>query len=69
MSTPNPRRVVLFEGPHHRRVEHLAGFHAELEALDPDPTDQIFPAGEQAEPWPLRAVFVETGRADIDTEL
>jgi len=28
-----------------------------------------FLAGEQAEPWPLRAVFVETGRSDINTEL
>src|SRR5215469_5956226 len=27
---PHPRRVVLFERPDHRRVEHLAGFHAEF---------------------------------------
>ena len=31
--------------------------------------NEILPAGEQAEARALRAVFVETGRADIDAEL
>jgi hypothetical protein len=43
--------------------------HPELEAFRSDQTDQILPAGEQAEPWPLRAVFVETGRSEIGAEL
>jgi hypothetical protein len=59
----------LLEGPHHRWVEHLAGLHAELESFHPDPTDQILPAGEEAKARPQRAVFVETGRAEIDSEL
>jgi hypothetical protein len=66
---PNSRGVVLFKRPHHGRVEHLPGFHAELEALHSDPTNQILPAGEQAEPWPFGAVFVETGGSEIDAEL
>jgi hypothetical protein len=45
-----------------------AGFHAELEAFHPDPADQSF-LRRAGQPGPLRAVFVETGRADIDTEL
>src|SRR6476659_3605472 len=32
------------------------------------PTRSFLPAS-RAEPWPLRPVFVETGRSDINTEL
>jgi hypothetical protein len=35
----------------------------------PDPTDQILPAGEEAKARPHRAVFIETGRAEIHSEL
>ena len=38
---PHPRRIVLFQGPHHGGLERLASFHAEFEALGADTADQI----------------------------